>query len=905
MMSSSTTTSTSAPNNTAAKAEEIRRVLSEPTVDLWKLRELALTEGGLVNDSLRKLAWPKLVGVHPYGYNNDAAAVINNDNKNHSSSSVITDSLDHEQIERDVSRVTWHLLTGNQRSRNFQMKNKHRKRIAQLLKKKQRRLGDYLNLVLVLSYYQQDQDDDEDDGISYVGGSGGEGDTVIGSIGGEESNHHFHSQGDEEEEKNRLRYYQGFHDVGSIVLSALGGASASSSLLPSTLLPAIPVSSDNNNNKYAQQSDNIMTTASSMGLTLASQVLLRLSRSHLRDAMRSNFQQLQSALKLIVMPLTAAFDPQLHSHLADCEMEPYFCLSWVITWFSHDVRDTALVKRLYDFFIVSHPLMSVYMSVAMMIHPLNRIEVLGADCDFACVHNALADLPKNSSNVGWKYLPGDHGSSGYATGSDQDDDASYDPSLQDQSIDDGDDGSVLSSYLGQRTRARVPFQELIDLSISLMHKIPPRNLINLAQRYHTEITLQPLMAQSSSIALLQPPPAWGLATHTDSDWVLRQKIREESGLTKLNRHQRKVRLKQQMGGSGDFEYAGSSASTSTHPLLEKPSIQAIIASGVGPDGRADARKMRKKRRMIGRSVAVVVISMLVALAKNYFFGQSSSSSSTLLTKDVLKEDNVAKLLLSDESVHDAAPAVVVDVTDAEVVTAEDEQKIVSVDEVTVDLQQEVKELLVKEDQTMLEESESKLSPAVLLEDGEGKRVNQRNDNIYHDVCDDDESLTNEKHVLPTILPTTEEQQSTSPSSSAREATLQILMRSSVLFVKNLTTIQNNQTLDLHLDQLEQHFDFLMTQFMETAKATWFKVAPVLINALQIGWRQVKAGWLKISPVVKRELKSELDGRSEDWAEDAMKTWKKQEVLLRNQGKLIHSVVSNVKKLANKAGKERV
>lgn len=97
----------------------------------------------------------------------------------------------------------------------------------------------------------------------------------------------------------------------------------------------------------------------------------------------------------------------------------------------------------------------------------------------------------------------------------------------------------------------------------------------------------------------------------------------------------------------------------------------------------------------------------------------------------------------------------------------------------------------------------------------------------------------------------------------------------------------------------------MTQFMETAKATWFKVAPVLINALQIGWRQVKAGWLKISPVVKRELKSELDGGSEDWAEDAMKTWKKQEVLLRNQGKLIHSVVSNVKKLANKAGKERV
>lgn len=37
----------------ADKAEEIRRILSEPTVDLWRLRELASTEGGLVNGESR------------------------------------------------------------------------------------------------------------------------------------------------------------------------------------------------------------------------------------------------------------------------------------------------------------------------------------------------------------------------------------------------------------------------------------------------------------------------------------------------------------------------------------------------------------------------------------------------------------------------------------------------------------------------------------------------------------------------------------------------------------------------------------------------------------------------------------------------------------------------------------
>ena len=39
-------------NTMSNKAEEIRRILSEPVVDLWKLRELALTEGGLVNSAL-------------------------------------------------------------------------------------------------------------------------------------------------------------------------------------------------------------------------------------------------------------------------------------------------------------------------------------------------------------------------------------------------------------------------------------------------------------------------------------------------------------------------------------------------------------------------------------------------------------------------------------------------------------------------------------------------------------------------------------------------------------------------------------------------------------------------------------------------------------------------------------
>ena len=38
------------------KAREINLVLSQPTVDLWKLRELCLTEGGLVHGKLSVLS---------------------------------------------------------------------------------------------------------------------------------------------------------------------------------------------------------------------------------------------------------------------------------------------------------------------------------------------------------------------------------------------------------------------------------------------------------------------------------------------------------------------------------------------------------------------------------------------------------------------------------------------------------------------------------------------------------------------------------------------------------------------------------------------------------------------------------------------------------------------------------
>jgi hypothetical protein len=205
-------------------------------------------------------------------------------------------------------------------------------------------------------------------------------------------------------------------------------------------------------------------------------------------------------------------------------------------------------------------------------------------------------------------------------------------------------------------------QLLIDSFVPFRrHKIPRRNLVNLAQRYHNNVTLQPLMAESSSIALLQPPPSWGLTSNTDSDWVIRARILKEQG-TKLNRHQRKNRKK--LGNGTDYVNDNESASTSMMSTMypekgEKPPLQAVIASGTGPDGRAEARKLRKKRKVLKQSVVVIVFSLVAVTAKNYFVTTPVQNQSPIHKEILVEQEELRSLTdvaVDASEKHDPATA---------------------------------------------------------------------------------------------------------------------------------------------------------------------------------------------------------------------------------------------------------
>jgi len=168
-------------------------------------------------------------------------------------------------------------------------------------------------------------------------------------------------------------------------------------------------------------------------------------------------------------------------------------------------------------------------------------------------------------------------------------------------------------------------------------------LPSLGRKYYTDPSVQQLLAQSSSIALLQPPPSWGLASTTPSDWVLQQQARGMQGLPAASRNGRRSRARYR-GASG--EAASSTVlvekDDNTTPArsmkkmmtfeeldeaqvlknvmikcgkLQKNGARAIIASGIAPADDYSARKRRRWRILILGGVIVAVVSITWALMR--------------------------------------------------------------------------------------------------------------------------------------------------------------------------------------------------------------------------------------------------------------------------------------------------
>ena len=53
--------------------------------------------------------------------------------------------------------------------------------------------------------------------------------------------------------------------------------------------------------------------------------------------------------------------------------QPNFALSWILTWFSHDIKQLRDVQLIFDSILAIHPLFGVYITVAQIILVRNQL----------------------------------------------------------------------------------------------------------------------------------------------------------------------------------------------------------------------------------------------------------------------------------------------------------------------------------------------------------------------------------------------------------------------------------------------------------------------------------------------------------------------------------------------------
>ncbi len=85
-----------------------------------------------------------------------------------------------------------------------------------------------------------------------------------------------------------------------------------------------------------------------------------ISLNYVSDYMRENFELVSKFMQFLFVIIKSQ-DPELFEHLEKARMEPFFAISWLITWFSHDVKDIEILARMFDALLASPPLFCFYL----------------------------------------------------------------------------------------------------------------------------------------------------------------------------------------------------------------------------------------------------------------------------------------------------------------------------------------------------------------------------------------------------------------------------------------------------------------------------------------------------------------------------------------------------------------
>jgi hypothetical protein len=272
-----------------AKENETVRLANEYLVrgDVVSLRKLAAVRG-LVSHSLRKRAWPFMLGAETTDVYEEGTEIANSKKPQYQSMSSMSHK-DDAVVRADMERSLWKFTKGW----SEEERNEERKRLARV---------------------------------------------VNASVRGNETG---------------VFYYQGLHDVASVLLLVCGEGAAHG-------------------------------------------MLEKLVSCHLRDCTRATIDPAIQTLRLLY-PLLEHADRDLYNFIKSLNEPaldvPSCALSWYMTWFSHDVETVEQSARLFDVFIASHPLMPLYVAVQVLVGARDDIMSRFSQHEGDLVYSYLNKLP--------------------------------------------------------------------------------------------------------------------------------------------------------------------------------------------------------------------------------------------------------------------------------------------------------------------------------------------------------------------------------------------------------------------------------------------------------------------------------------------------------------------------------
>eukprot|EP01028_Stygiella_incarcerata_P012793 TRINITY_DN80464_c0_g1_i1.p1 TRINITY_DN80464_c0_g1~~TRINITY_DN80464_c0_g1_i1.p1 ORF type:complete len:528 (-),score=156.66 TRINITY_DN80464_c0_g1_i1:11-1450(-) len=151
-----------------------------------------------------------------------------------------------------------------------------------------------------------------------------------------------------------INYYQGYHDISTVILIVVGSR------------------------RFLR-------------------FLERMSLSYLRDWMDGTFEPTLHALQAMGV-LLHRVDPTLMEALNRMGLgQMAFSVSWLLTWFSHDINDMSKVLRIFDICLAHHPITIAYISVAMIHMSRETLFKCTKEDDFGETYAILRSLPKSHS----------------------------------------------------------------------------------------------------------------------------------------------------------------------------------------------------------------------------------------------------------------------------------------------------------------------------------------------------------------------------------------------------------------------------------------------------------------------------------------------------------------------------